>query len=160
MPVQRGFTILEMAVALAIAALLAAGAASASRRYGKEGRARYEASKVVDGLWELRSRATTGMANPCMDFPDSTTVRLYRDASPDPDGFHPSTDVLIRSWTYTGGVKALSVAGGKGATHYVCFEGRGTLGSAGAALSLRLGAHAGAAKTVRLLPSTGVAKVL
>lgn len=156
---QAGFTLLELAAVMALAGLLAGGAALAAQRFGAHGRARYEASKVVDGLWELRSDATTGKPNPCMDFPDSVTVRLYHDAAPEPDGFGAG-DALVRSWAYGGGVKAQSIRGGVGPNHSVCFEGRGTLGSAGAALRLELGARTGAIKTVRLLPSTGIAKVL
>lgn len=99
------------------------------------------------------------MRNPCMDFPDSATVRLYSETSATPNGYGAG-DVLIRSHVFRGGVLAHSIAGGAGATHYVCFEARGMMGSAGAALMLTLGADASTRKTVRLLPSTGIAKVL
>jgi prepilin-type N-terminal cleavage/methylation domain-containing protein len=154
----RGFTLLELAVTLALAALLAGGAALGAQRFGAQGRVKYEASKVVDGLWELRSDATTGKPNPCMDFPDSSTVRLFHDADAVADGFDAG-DALVKSWTYGGGVKARSIRGGVGPNHAVCFEGRGTLGSAGAALQIELGAPTGSIRTVRLLPSTGIAKV-
>lgn len=154
----RGLTLIEMAAALAVTALLAASAAWASAKYLRKDRARLEASLVADGLWELRAAAVAGRRNPCMDFPDSLTVRMYGDTSAAPDGFG-SGDAVLRTWAYRGGVKARSLAGGSGPTHHVCFGSRGMMGSAGAALRLELAADDLHRRTVSLLPATGVARV-
>lgn len=155
---NTGLTLVELVMALALAVLLTAGAALAVAKYGRRDRVRLEASQVVDGLWELRAAAVSGQRNPCMDFPDDHTVRMYYDSSAVPDGFGPG-DPLIRSWSYQGGIRAAAIAGGRGDAHAVCFESLGMIGSAGSALSLTLRADSVNVRTVRLLPSTGMAKV-
>jgi prepilin-type N-terminal cleavage/methylation domain-containing protein len=156
---SAGVTLIELIAALAIAGVLTAGAGFTLFKFAARNRVDAEASKVVDALWELRSRATTGMRNPCMDFPAPDSVRLYSDTSSRPDGYGEG-DRPIAAFRYRGGVTALSIAGGQGAGHYVCFESRGMMGSAGAALMLTLGIDSTHSKSVRLLPSTGIAKVL
>lgn len=148
-------------MALAVAGVLAAGGASVLGRFGVRNQVHAAADRVVDNLWELRSHAVTGMRNPCMDFPAPDSVRLYSDSSAVPDGFTPG-DRLLGGFRFRGGVRALGLAGGRGASHAVCFESRGILGSAGTALEVTLGADPDGPDRmrVRLLPSTGVAKTL
>jgi hypothetical protein len=154
-------TLVELLVILAVSAALAGAAAFGLSRFGSRNRIRAEADKVVDTLWDLRSRATAGMRNPCLDFPAPDSLRWYSDSSATPDGFGPG-DRLLGSYRFRGGVRVLAIAGGQGATHAVCFQSRGLMGSAAAALLLTLGKQAGNPdnKRVRLLPSTGTAKVL
>lgn len=158
---SKGMTLLEILIALVVAGVLTGAGAMALSRFGSRNRIRAEAEKVVDTLWELRSDATTGMRNPCMDFPAPDSVRIYGDTSAIPDGYG-SGDRPLGGFRFKGGVRALDISGGQGAFHAVCFETRGTMGSAGAALLLSLGLAPGDpdCKRVRLLPSTGIAKVL
>ena len=145
-------------MALAVAGVLTAASLVMTGQFGKKDRVRYEAEQVVNRLWELRAHSTRGMRNPCMDFPNPTTVRLYRDSSTVPQGFGAG-DALIESYTYGNGVLALSITGGTGADHFICFGGRGIAGAAGAPLLLEL-VRDNTRKTIRLLPATGIAKIL
>lgn len=156
---QAGFSLLEIAAAVAFLGVISLIGAKALSHFGSRAATNQEASRLVDDIWELRSQATTGMKSPCLDFPDSVSVRLYNDLSPSPDGFGAG-DRLVRTATFTAGIKTLSLTGGKGPTHFVCFESRGVLGSASAALQVTLGRRLGESRRVRLLPSTGIAKVL
>ena len=158
---ERGVTLLECAVVLAVAGVLMSMGAVLLGRFGARNQVRSAADRVVDNLWELRSRAVTGMRNPCMDFPAPDSVRIYSDTSAAPDGFNDG-DRLLGGFHYRGGVKALDIAGGRGAEHAVCFESRGILGSAATALNLTLGVDRAHPETrrVRLLPSTGVARAM
>jgi prepilin-type N-terminal cleavage/methylation domain-containing protein len=154
-------TMVELVVVLAVAGILMGGGAFALSRFGTRDRIGAEAGKVVDALWEMRARATTGMRNPCMDFPAPDSVRVYSDTSSSPDGFGAG-DRVLGGFRFRGGVRALDIAGGQGANHAVCFESRGMMGSTAKALLITLGIDGGNPETkrVRLLPSTGVAKVL
>lgn len=127
-------------------------------RYGSDGRVEYEANALIDHLWELRASASTGMKNPCLDFPDAGTVRLFSDMENEPDGFG-SGDRLIRAYKFSGAVRVQSAAGGTGRTHFVCFRSEGVTGSAGAPLVVTLGSGNARSKIVRLLPSTGTASL-
>lgn len=154
-------SLIEILVSLAVAGALMAGGASVLSRFASRNKVSAEAERVVDNLWRLRSQAAGGMRNPCMDFPASDSVRIYSDTSAIPNGFDPG-DRILGGFRYRGKVKALKISGGKGAYHAVCFESRGIMGSAGAALMLTLGLNTASPdqKRVRLLPSTGFAKVL
>lgn len=156
---QAGLTLVEMSVALAVAGILAGIGVAATGRLGTRNHVHAAADRVVDNLWELRSRAVTGMRNPCMDFPSPDSVRMYSDTSAAPDGFGTG-DRLLGGFRFRGGVRALGLVGGRGDAHAVCFESRGILGSAATALEITLGADPGGPdrRKVRLLPSTGVAK--
>lgn len=160
-PRCSGLTLPEVAITLAVLGTMAAGAnAFLSARFGEKEKVRSEARGLVDDLLELRAQAVRGMRNPCLDFPDSVTVRLYSDTSSAPDGYHAGKDLLLRTRRYPGGIRA-TVEGGRGATRFVCFESRGIAGSAGATLQVTLrGQNPIYARRVRLLPATGMAKVL
>lgn len=155
---QRGMTLMEIAMTLAIAGAMLAGGAFVISRYGRNAASSREAGKLVDNLWDLRSRAARGLRNPCMDFPDAHSVRLYSDAAETPDGFD-AADQLLLSYSYSGGVRALSLKGGAGRNHSVCFGPKG-VADIRTALLLVLGADSANARKVRLLPSTGTARVL
>ncbi len=157
---ESGLTLVEIVVSLLIAAVLTAGALAAIGDFGSANKVGFEAEKLVDKLWELRAHASAGMRNPCLDFPLRDSVRVYRDTSARPNGFGPG-DVAMEGYRFRGGVQALALAGGVGSTHYVCFESRGIVGSAGAALDVTLGvpASGGNGKRIRLLPSTGMARI-
>ena len=158
---ERGLTLLECCVVLSITGILMSGGAYLLSHFGTRNQVHAAADRVVDNLWELRSRAVTGMRNPCMDFPAPDSVRIYSDTSAAPDGFSDG-DRVLGGFHFRGGVKALDIAGGQGAGHAVCFEARGILGSAATALNLTLGVDRSHPETrrVRLLPSTGIARVL
>jgi prepilin-type N-terminal cleavage/methylation domain-containing protein len=153
-----GFTLLELLVAIVVSGILVGGAAGAMSRFGRDNKVKYEASRLVDNIWEVRSKATSGMRNPCLDFPAPDSVRIYSDTSETPDGFGPG-DLLLGGYRFKGGVTMTAVSGGSSPTHYVCFRSRGVSGSS---LMLTLGRDANdpGRKKVRLLPSTGIAKVL
>ncbi|GEM_PF-6816077 len=152
---------MELTIAMLVAAVLTAGAALALSHFGSRNIIRASADKIVDGLWDLRSRATTGLRNPCMDFPAADSVRLYSDTTARPDGYGAG-DRLLGGFRLKGGVRILSVTGGIGSLHAACFESRGMMGSAGKPLLVTLGTDslANDVRRVRLLPATGVAKVL
>lgn len=155
----RGTTLLEISITLAIAGILTSGAAMAVAKFGSRSAVDREARLLVDLMWELRSKATTGVEHPCLDFPDPGTVRLYRDAGRNPDGFGPGDEVLSVH-AFSGGVSAMDIDGGSGPGYFVCFASRGTPGSARRALQVSLGNGTGGTRVVRLLPSTGMARVL
>jgi prepilin-type N-terminal cleavage/methylation domain-containing protein len=158
---HSGLTLLEVAVAVVLMGVLAFGARQVlAAKYGEKERVRTEARGLVDDLLELRAHASQGMKNPCLDFPDSLTVRTYSDSTSTPQGFQAAADLLLRQRRLPAGVR-VSVSGGQGATHFVCFESRGIVGSAGAPLLVTLrAANPLYAKKVRLLPSTGMARIL
>src|SRR4051812_28164735 len=135
---SQGMTLIEIAMTLVIAGVLTAGGAMMISKYGSRGKVAYESERVVNDLWELRSNATTGMKNPCMDFPSTDSVRTFSDTSTTPDGYG-SGDRLLKAYKFGGKVKIISIAGGQGSTHFVCFESRGMMGSSGAALSMTVG---------------------
>ena len=155
---SRGLTLVEVIVALAITGILTAGGAHLVAKYGRMGRTRFEADQVVNGLWELRAKAATGMRNPCMDFPALTKVRFYSDTSATPNGFG-SGDLILRNRSFAGGVQVQAISGGNGPTHFVCFRSKGIPGSTNSPLSVTLGSGSTIRKTVQLLPSTGMARI-
>ena len=156
---ETGITLVEIAAGLVFLGILSIMGAKALSRFGSRGIADKEASRLVDDFWRLRALATTGSKSPCLDFPDSTSVRLYSDLSASPDGFGAG-DRLLGARAFAGRVRSLALSGGQGPTHFVCFESRGVLGSASAALQVTLGRDAADGRRVRLLPSTGIAKQL
>lgn len=156
---SAGMTLIEICVVLVLMAVLTASASMLVGKYGRRNVIENEARQAIGFLTDLRSKATTGMGNPCLDFPDAYTVRLYRDTSRVPNGFGAGDPVFL-THAWSGGVKALDIDGGTGSLHYVCFESKGVLGAPGRALELDLGTDPANARTVRLLPSTGVARML
>jgi prepilin-type N-terminal cleavage/methylation domain-containing protein len=156
---SKGMTFVEILTTLVVMGVLSGGGAAVLAKYGSKNKVKYESEKVVNDLWELRSDATTGVKNPCMDFPAVDSVRTFSDSSTTPNGYGAG-DLLLKTYKFGGKVKILSIAGGQGLNHYVCFESRGVMGSAGAALLVTIGADSSNCKTVRILPSTGMAKVL
>ncbi|MEO7955517.1 MAG: prepilin-type N-terminal cleavage/methylation domain-containing protein [Fibrobacteria bacterium] len=156
-----GFSLLELVVVLGVLGLLASGASVfLGQKFGEKEKIRSEARGLVDDLLELRAKAVTGMKNPCLDFPDATTIRMYSDSSTVPNGYQAGADLSLRTRLLSGGVRA-SVSGGQGPTHIVCFESRGIAGSAGSALLVTFQrSNQIYARKVRLLPATGMAKVL
>jgi hypothetical protein len=155
---KAGFTPLELCVAMVVAGILLAAASTLISRYGSNGKVAFESSKLADKLWTLRSKATTGMAHPCLDFPDNRTVRLYRDINPLPDGFG-AMDAILDTYRFSGSVRALSVSGGTGPTHFVCFQSNGVIGSAMSPLTIILGSDQSNSKRLRLLPATGMVRI-
>jgi prepilin-type N-terminal cleavage/methylation domain-containing protein len=156
---QSGITLIEILVVLVISAILLFSGSGMYSKFGSKGAADLEASNLVNSLWELRAKATAGMKNPCLDFPDSRSFRLYSDTTEIPDGFGIG-DKLLQAYSFTRATKALNVIGGTGPKHFVCFESKGVLGSASVALMVTLGRDSSSYKRVRLLPSTGMARVL
>ncbi len=88
-------TLIESLMVLAISGLILAGAGRGLGLFGRKETVEFEASRLIDNLWHLRSRATVGIKNPCMDFPDGKTVRLYSDVADIPDGFGPRDGLLL-----------------------------------------------------------------
>jgi hypothetical protein len=156
---EKGATLMEIAVGLLALSILSAAAAYLISQAGRKNVLRKEAQALVDMLFDLRSKATTGMVNPCLDFPDPSGARAFQDMVPGTAGYDPS-DRVIGTRPFQGGVVIRRISGGKGPTHLVCFEGKGILGSASTALEVSIGAEDGRTLTIRLLPSTGLARVL
>jgi prepilin-type N-terminal cleavage/methylation domain-containing protein len=155
-----GFSALEVVVTLVIVGILTAIASKSVARYGTKGRVDYEASRLVDHLWELRTMATTGVQNPCMEFlGDNIRVRLYLEKSLTPDGYTAGTDSSILLYPLSGKIKIQNIVGGNSPRHYVCFQSKGVAGSAMSALEIKMGPNSTLTKTVRLLPSTGIARI-
>jgi hypothetical protein len=150
---------MEIAVGILVISILSAAAAYLITQAGRKNVLRKEAQALVDMLFDLRSKATTGVVKPCLDFPDPSGARAFHDIVPGTAGYDPS-DRIFESRSFQGGVRIRGISGGKGPTHLVCFEGKGILGSATTALELIIGAEDGQTLTIRLLPSTGLARVL
>ncbi len=158
-PTELGVTLIEMMAVLVISVSLIAAGSKLYSGFGSRGAANLEAGNLVDNLWDLRAKATAGMKNPCLDFPDSVSFRVYSDTSEIPDGFDAG-DLLIQTHSFSAGTKVLSISGGNGPGHFVCFESKGVLGSANAALLVTVGRDSTNGKRVRLLPATGMARAL
>ena len=156
---EKGATLMEIAVGLLALSILSAAAAYLISQAGRKNVLRKEAQALVDMLFDLRSKATTGMVKPCLDFPDPAGARAFQDIVPGTTGYDPS-DRILETRVFQGGVRIRGISGGKGPSHLVCFDGKGILGSATTALELRIGTEDGRTLTIRLLPSTGLARVL
>ncbi len=158
---QKGLTLLEIIMTVVVAGILGAVAIGGLGFYGSGNRMKNEAAKLVDNLWELRSMAVTGQFTPCIDFPATGGYRLFRDRDEPRNGYDEAgDDELIREVIPKGGLQILSVEGGSNPNNYICFEGRGVMGSADGALRVKLGFDLDSDhKLVELLPSTGMAKV-
>lgn len=159
---QRGVTLLELIVTLAVVGILSGAAMWSIGRFAPRNKLKNEAAALVESLWELRSRATTGQVSPCIDFQGTTGYRLFRDKDEPRNGFPAGdTDELIRRVVLKNGLKIVSVEGGLAPFNYVCFESRGIIGSANGAVRVKLGLVSGSeSKVVELLPATGIAKAL
>lgn len=158
---SKGVTLIEIAVVLALSAILIAGSLTAVSKFSSKAKISAETEKIVDQIWNLRSRATQGQKNPCIDFPTSESVRTYLDTSTVTNGFGAG-DTILTEFYFRGGVKSIAITGGSGTTHSVCFESRGTIGTATSGLEILVGLDSATHqfKKIRLLPSTGIAKVL
>lgn len=148
----------EITMGLVVIGILTALGANMMRGLGSRGAVKREAEALVDALWDLRSKASTGMANPCVDFPDMAGFRTYGDADDPPDGFDQG-DKVLQTHPLGGGVRFLSINGGSGPLHSTCFESHGIPGSANAPLLLVLGKDDKTTLKVSLLPATGMARV-
>ena len=157
---QKGLTLIELIVALVISGILTATAVAGMGYFGTGNKVKREASKLIDNFWQLRADAISGKKNPCLDFPQPDSVRIYSDLADVPDGYGAG-DVLISKYKFYGKVRYLSILGGDGPTHSVCFSSQGVTGSAFTALDLTLGVDplSPYKKRVYLLPSTGIAKM-
>jgi prepilin-type N-terminal cleavage/methylation domain-containing protein len=155
---QAGFSLVEVLVGLVIFGVLTALGLNMFRGFGARGAVKKESEALVDALWDLRSKASTGMANPCLDFTENTGFRAYSDAQDPPNGFGDG-DRVLETHLFSSGIRILSIQGGSGPSHTLCFESQGILGSANAPLLVVLGRDSKLTLKVSLLPATGMARV-